>query len=237
MARKRGLFSTGTAGAIGSGMQGIFNGAMAAETINSRRAKQAEEARQTDIQRFLAGLKGEELSRPTSVITYGADGKPQINVQQGTNPGRLDALGATIGLPPGAGGVAAPAPPRSFSPPRPLTPPEDPNMRLARDLIKSTFSGQIRYRDVDEQTANSLVNAGNMTGVPISKISIPSGFLGLGKTKFRVSLAAPGGGTSTPATPPAAAPAAKIKVSNGKETLLIDPADEASAAADGYRRI
>jgi len=37
--------------------------------------------------------------------------------------------------------------------------------------------------------------------------------------------------------PPAPVEAGKIAVSNGTETLYIDPADEAEAAKDGYRRI
>lgn len=40
----------------------------------------------------------------------------------------------------------------------------------------------------------------------------------------------------TPAAAPSTGQGGKIRVSNGQETLLIDPADEAEAAKDGFRR-
>ncbi len=57
--------------------------------------------------------------------------------------------------------------------------------------------------------------------------------------EYAARYTAPAGGTSespaggTPA-PTKAAPSGKVRVSNGKETLLIDPADAPHAKADGY---
>lgn len=230
MARKRGLFSTGTSSAVGAGLGGVFGGINAAENINNSRAAREEARRRGEIDRFMAGVKLEELGRPTQVVTFGPDGKPQVNIQQGASPGRLDVLGDIIGLPGHPGGAAAPSSPRVLVPPRPPSSlPESSAQKTARDLLGQTFSAQNKFQDVDEQTANSAVQAGQIVGIPVTKESLKPGgvmgFLGFGKPKFRISIDDRGaealGGVATPApstpapsvsTASQPAPGARIRV-------------------------
>lgn len=96
-----------------------------------------------------------------------------------------------------------------------------------------------------ELLAQQIINPNEMASI---KISTPGAIeqldstLAQAKQKMEAGMTSKGYKRSAVEVPPPSTPldsgnGGKIKVSNGTETLWIDPADEADAAKDGYRRI
>jgi hypothetical protein len=197
-------------GGVAAGLGGIFQGKQYAD-------QQAAAAEDRNLQRFMAGMKLEELARPTSVVTIGPDGKPNIQVQQGTSPERLNFMRGQIGMAPDIeGGVAAPsvrvAPVPGAGGSR--TPAATPAQRDALDTLRQARAAQNRYQEVDEQTARMAEEAGALLGRPVTVEEIKPGWSkipligGMAKSKFRITVPddLEGDLSAAPVSAPPAAP-------------------------------
>jgi hypothetical protein len=163
----------------------------------------------------MAGLKLEELARPTSVYSIGPDGKPTVSTQEGTSPERLNFMRGRIGMLQGEGNIAAPSVKMVPAPGAgPRTPAVTPAQRDALDTLRQARAAQNRYQEVDEQTARMAEEAGALLGRPVTVEEIKPGWSGiplvgrLAKSKFRITVPddLEGGLSAAPVSAPPAAP-------------------------------